>query len=76
MKLSKWIDGKKFKPADVGVYETKDRSKYYKCFAKRYWDGREWSMGWFHNSAMASARIGTARDQSPTFRGLAENPNK
>ena len=74
MKLSKWIDGKKFKPAHVGFYETKDYSTIHERFAMRYWNGEKWSMGWFNNFAMAFARTGISLNQSQTFRGLAEKP--
>ena len=74
MKLSKWIDGKKFKPAHVGVYETKEYSSFFKCFAMRYWDGEKWSNGWFANFSMDYARTGLASNQNKTFRGLSEKP--
>jgi hypothetical protein len=74
MKLSKWIDGKKFKPAHVGFYETKDCSTIRERVAMRYWDGKKWIMGWFNNFAQEWRPIGIAWNQSPTFRGLAEKP--
>jgi hypothetical protein len=74
MKLSKWIDGKKFKPANVGFYEIKEYSKFYKCFSMRYWDGGKWSMGWFHECSIKYQMLGISSNQSPTFRGLADKP--
>lgn len=70
MKKSKWFNGAKFVPAHVGDYETREFSRIFKCFAKRNWNGKEWSAGWFHEFAMKYAKTQTALSQSPTWRGI------
>lgn len=71
--LTDWIDGEKFNPFHIGVYET-GYSKKILSKGFQYWDGEIWGM--------ASESVANAikrwhfkgADQSPHWRGLAQNP--
>ena len=70
MKLSKWIDGKKFKPAHVGVYQVKINKRV----RFQHWNGSYWgaTMGNVINAYSYWYIEGVYQNRK--FRGLAEKP--
>ena len=71
MKLSKWIDGKKFKPAHVGVYQV---DKPVVPLIYQYWNGK--FMGFYCSSIEDAYKYREFKScrQDLNFRGLAEKP--
>lgn len=74
-KLTEWLDGSKFVPAHVGVYERDINPKWLDFVTVySYWDGKRFSI-WSTAIELAyMRRHERSRFQKASWRGLAVKP--